>query len=219
MKERSGSFRFRRIVLWAIVGVAALLFLVSVFTPFLDGKMFGSIGGHGAMIGKVWSFRGSFMLYYWNWILPNGSYGVTRSVSRVEPSFTDYWVLGRLPNGGSYLWGWGLFHWGLFNSGEFALSVTLLVFVGQVITLLSMLSVLLFRRFTPLWLLVAAACNLSTIFTMWVFSLSIVEVYSFQAGFWLAIASDALFFTAFIASLVWNRKEQLSHIFTCGIGS
>lgn len=200
MKARLGNVGFRRIVLGAIVGVAALLFLVSMFSPFLDAELYGAPGSHVFLEGKVWSFRASFRIFTWNWIGPNGSYEVTSSVSTGERWFTCYWVFGRMPPNRTY-W-WGLFYW-----GEFVVSIALLVFVGQIVTLLFIALSLLIRRFMWSWLLGAAVCGLFTILNMWAFSLEVSSFNSFEAGLWLAVASDILLFAVFMTSSVWNLRK------------
>jgi len=183
------------------VGVAAVLFLVSVFNPFLSALLYGAEGSHVFLIGEVWSYRVSFRLHWWTWYLPNGSYGVMSNDSYGERWFADYWVLGRLPCDMTY-W-FGLF----INPGGFAVSISLVVFVGQIMTLLLTGFFLLVRRHQTLWLFGAASWGLFTIVNMWHFSLQVVDFHSFEAGFWFALASDVLLFAVFVVSLVGNLRK------------
>jgi hypothetical protein len=200
MKGRLRNVGFRKIILGVIVGVAALLFLVSMFSPFLDALLYGAEGSHYFLEGKVWSFRASFKIFYWDWMLPNGSYGVTSSVSTGERWFTDCWVFGMMPRNVTY-W-WGLAYW-----GEFAISISLLVFIDQILTLLFTTLSLLIRRFQWQLLLGAAVCGLFTILNMWAFSLEVADFHSYEAGFWLAVASDILLFAVSMTSSVWNLRK------------
>jgi len=202
MKSLLRNGMSRKIALGAIVGVAALLFLVSIFSPFLRALLYGCIGSHAHVQGEVWSFKASFTLYCWDWILPNGSYGVTSNVSKEQLWFTDYWVFGKMPENLA-IHGWGLFH-----GAEFAVSISLVVFVEQIATLLFIALSLLIGRLRWPWLLGAAICGLFTVRNMWAFSREVADFHSFESGFWLAVASDVLLFAVFIASLTWNRTKQ-----------
>jgi hypothetical protein len=182
-----------------IMGIAAFVFLVSMLNPILSGVLWPAEGLTGSrlfMEGELWSFKGNLKMRTWvgpGWE-PNFSY------STAERWFTGYWVLGRIPCDESYYW--GLLYWGVFG-----VSVSLFVFVGQVMTLLFTASCLLVRRLTLPWLLVAALCGLFTILSMEVFRLEIYNRTSFEAGFWLSVASDILLFAVLIASLMWNRRR------------
>jgi hypothetical protein len=199
MKIRLGNVGLRRIVLGAIVGVAAVLFIASMFTPFLDGVLYGAPGSHVFLTGEAWSFRTSFKMFYWNWILPNGSYGVTSNVSTGERWFIDYWAFNVMPQYVTRRS--GLFYW-----AEYTVSISLVIFIDQIATLLFIALSPLIRRFQQWWLLGAAVCGLLTILNMWAFSQEVSSVNSFETGFWLAIASDTFLFAAFATSYcLFNR--------------
>jgi hypothetical protein len=199
MSLRLGSDWFGRIMPKVIMGIVAFVFLVSMLNPFLSGVLWPPEGLTGSRLyveGEVWSFKGTLKMRIW--VGPWGN--LNFSVSQAERWFTDYWVLGRIPNDQSY-------HWGLLYWGVFGVSVSLFVFVGQIMTLLSTASCLLVRRVTLPWLLAAALCGLFTILSMEVFRLEIYNKTSFEAGFWLSVASDILLFAVLIASLMWNQRR------------
>ena len=97
MKLNLRGFFSGKIVPRVIVGIATCVFLASVCYPFLTGVLwppYGFTGSRGVMTGKLWSFKGTFVMRVWV-----GWWGdLNFSVSTPERWFTDYWVFGRIPN-------------------------------------------------------------------------------------------------------------------------
>lgn len=190
----------RRIVLAALTVIAGCVFLVSMLNPFVSAFLWPLVnmeGFYSGVIGKFWSFKGVVESMSQAGPAASGLYNVSIS----EYWFTDCWSLRNTSN---LMTGP---KWSMQVDGP-GMSVLILVFASQVLTLAFMVSSLFIRKFTPLLLLGTVIFSLTSILGMWSFSQIVHRMENFEAGYWLTIVSAALFSATFMASLILTPKRE-----------
>jgi hypothetical protein len=193
----------RRIVLAALTAIAGCVFLVSMLNPFVNAFLWplGNMRGiYSAVIGEFWSFKGVVKSMLQAGPAASGLYNVSIS----EYWFADCWSLGNVSSLVTGL------KWSMQVDGP-GMSVLILVFVSQVLTLAFMVSSLFIRKFTPLLLLGTVIFSLTSILGMWLFSQLVHRMENFEAGYWLTIISAVLFSAIFLTSLILTPKRESAH--------
>jgi hypothetical protein len=173
----------KRIVLEILTAFAGFLFVISAFLPFLTiGWFVGYIFDPNGMTVTFWSFRDAYGFHLWE-----APFFVS---SREQYSFVDYWRDLHGDYGG--VWE----------------GVVILMFIAQVLTVLSGVGGIFLRRLGSFWSFLAGIYSVVTVFCMITFVMatkaSATLFARLEAGFWLALISSALFFFSFVVSWKWK---------------
>jgi hypothetical protein len=190
-----------RIAMKALTALAGCLFLFSTLNPFVSLILFptpdGPAGSGLSVEGKFWSFK-EVLNFSVEWAELEFRH------STAEYWFVDYWGLTQAKGITASLEQRGVTGYGM--------NVLILVFIPQILTLGFAALSLLVRRLLSLWFLGTTVLSLVTALGMWLSSQQFLGT-SFETGFWLALASAALFSAIFIASLAWTWKNRLARLY------
>ena len=176
-----GVVKLRRVVFGALISTVCVLFVVSVFLPFLSaswvGPMCSSMGG----TVRFWSFKGAY-----------GSFGWRLGLRFSEHFFSDYWQgIGSVWSGGRAL--------------------KLLLFAQVLTVLFAVLSLVIRRftfggLFWSVVFSLGTVCEM-LFFSRDMKGPYASWDTMFDAGFALASVSAILFFAVFVAYVVSTRKR------------
>lgn len=176
----------RRIALKAVVAFAGFIFSVSVFLPFQSARVFSTIPEIKYQTLMFWSFQAT-------------NSGVERfsSITMWTETFrfVDYWSILRV--------GWGV-----------PAGLIILMFIAQLLSILSSIGVVLLRRPASFWFLLPGIYGGVTVLSMVFFAAATKTLRGFvmsvnlEAGFWLAIASTALFLASFLLSAQYGFRKK-----------
>jgi hypothetical protein len=164
-------------VLRVLVALACMLFVVSMFYPFLSVKTFSWVPEIDYRTLMFWSFQLTDKYvsrpgFFWGWI---------ETVKLI-----DYWTYMRLDLGGVWM------------------GLMILMFMAQLLTVLSAIRVILLPNRESFWFLLPGIQSTVTVVCMLLFAAEIKTVPSLgmnlEPGFWLAVISSALLLTGFVVS-------------------
>jgi len=161
--------------------LACSIFVISIFTPFLKALWFGeSIVRERAVPETFWSFKGTY-----------GYYRTDKVWGMEEWWFVDYWYRAGIRTSLLELW-----------IGPF------LIFMLEAQVLAVLFSTIAIFNVKPYLILSSTILNVFTNFCMWFVSNALNYGYlrTFEAGFWFAFISAALFLVAFLLSWKWLPK-------------